>query len=224
VFAWAGAALFVISLSYFAYSFLITYAAPVTATPSGAVAADIALFTVFALHHSVFARERVRAQVAKLTPSGLERSFYVWVASLLFIAVCALWKPVAGVLWEADGAVRAGLWGLQAFGGYLTLRSAAIINVWDLAGIPNRPNPTSPTEFRTVGPYGWVRHPIYSGWFLLVFATSPMTGTRFLFAAISSLYLLLAIPFEERSLRATSNGAYDRYVQRVRWKLLPGLY
>jgi protein-S-isoprenylcysteine O-methyltransferase Ste14 len=69
-----------------------------------------------------------------------------------------------------------------------------------------------------------VRHPIYSGWFLLVFATSPMTGTRLLFAVTSSVYLLLAIPFEERSLLATTAGAYDQYRQRVRWKLIPGVY
>ena len=78
--------------------------------------------------------------------------------------------------------------------------------------------------FKTIGPYGWVRHPIYSGWFLLVFATSPMTGTRLLFAVTSSVYLLLAIPFEERSLLATTAGAYDQYRQRVRWKLIPGVY
>ena len=224
MFAWAGAALFLASLAYFLYSFLVTYSTPVVSTPPGAVMWDIALFSVFALHHSVFARERVRARVMTLVPNGLERSFYVWVASLLFIAVCALWKPVAGVLWHVEGAPLAVLWALQAFGGYLTLRSAAIINVWELAGVASPTGPTRPAEFRTVGPYGWVRHPIYSGWLLLVFATSPMTSTRFLFAVTSTLYLLLAIPFEERSLRATSNGAYDRYMERVRWKLLPGLY
>ena len=226
MFAWAGAALFVISLSYFAYSFLITYAAPAAATARGAVAVDLTLFTVFALHHSVFARERVRESIARLAPGGRERSVYVSVASLLFIAVCALWRPVAGVLWDVGGVALAGLWMLQLFGVYLTIRSAAIIDVWQLSGVAPAAAAAAPGhgEFKTTGPYGWVRHPIYSGWFLLVFATSPMTGTRVVFAAVSSLYLLLAIPFEERSLRATTAGAYERYMDRVRWKLVPGVY
>ena len=224
MFAWIGAALFVVSLTYFAYSFLITYAAPAAATARGAIAFDAALFTVFALHHSVFARAGVRAVVTRLVPAGLERSFYVWVASLLFIGVCAFWQPVGGVLWDVGGAPLALLWMLQLFGGYLTVRSAAIIDIWELSGVAGPRASTGPSDFKTVGPYGWVRHPIYSGWFLVVFAASPMTGTRFLFAVVSSLYLLLAIPFEERSLRATTEGAYDRYIQRVPWKLVPGVY
>jgi protein-S-isoprenylcysteine O-methyltransferase Ste14 len=48
--------------------------------------------------------------------------------------------------------------------------------------------------------------------------------TRFVFAATSSLYLLIAIPLEERSLRHSSAGAYDRYMRKVRWKLLPHVF
>jgi methanethiol S-methyltransferase len=225
VFAWAGAALFFVSLAFFFYSYLVTFARPAAATPPGAIALNVGLFTVFALHHSVFARQRVRARVARLVPPGLERSFYVGVASLLFIAVCALWQPVAGVLWQVGGPIVVVLWALQAFAGWLTLRSAIIVDLRTLAGVrQHEADAGGETEFKTVGPYGWVRHPIYSGWFLLVFASSPMTGTRLLFAVISSAYLLLAIPLEERSLRATTNGAYERYMKRVKWKLVPGIY
>ena len=51
-----------------------------------------------------------------------------------------------------------------------------------------------------------------------------MTMTRLVFAVTSSVYLLIAIPFEERSLRHSTDGAYDRYVAKVRWKIVPGLY
>jgi protein-S-isoprenylcysteine O-methyltransferase Ste14 len=85
-------------------------------------------------------------------------------------------------------------------------------------------NPADPTPFKTSGPYGWVRHPIYAGWFLLVFAVPVMTMTRFVFAVTSSLYLLIAIPFEERSLRSSSAGAYEQYMKQVRWKLLPHVF
>ena len=225
MFAWAGAALFVFSLVFFFYSYLVTFSRPAAVTPPGAVVVNVVLFTVFALHHSVFARESIRARVARVIPPGLERSFYVWVASLLFIAVCAWWQPIAGVFWELGGPMLAVLLALQVFGAWLTLRSAIIIDLRTLAGLrPQRATDTGEPEFKTVGPYGWVRHPIYSGWFLLVFATSPMTGTRLLFAVISSAYLLLAIPLEERSLRATTNGAYERYMRQVRWKLVPGVY
>src|SRR5437764_641859 len=74
------------------------------------------------------------------------------------------------------------------------------------------------------GPYAFVRHPIYLGWFVMVWATSVMTGTRFVFAATSCAYVLVAITIEERDLRRTFGAAYDRYMQRVRWKVLPGVH
>jgi len=85
-------------------------------------------------------------------------------------------------------------------------------------------DPGEPMPFKTSGPYGWVRHPIYSGWFLFVFAVPTMTMTQFVFAVTSSAYLLIAIPLEERSLRRSSAGAYDHYMQQVRWKLLPHVF
>jgi protein-S-isoprenylcysteine O-methyltransferase Ste14 len=50
-----------------------------------------------------------------------------------------------------------------------------------------------------------------------------MTMTRLVFAVVSSVYLLVAIPLEERTLRAQSD-AYADYMRRVPRKLIPGLY
>jgi protein-S-isoprenylcysteine O-methyltransferase Ste14 len=96
-----------------------------------------------------------------------------------------------------------------------------MLDVRELAGITTV---SAATEFKVAGPYGWVRHPIYAGWFLMVFAASPMTLTRLVFAVVSCAYLLVAIPFEERTIRAASNGGYDRYMRRVPWRLIPRIY
>src|SRR5207247_1768729 len=54
---------------------------------------DVLLFSIFALHHSVFARDFARVWLGMI-PAGLHRSVYVWVASLLLIVVCLLWRPI----------------------------------------------------------------------------------------------------------------------------------
>jgi protein-S-isoprenylcysteine O-methyltransferase Ste14 len=41
---------------------------------------------------------------------------------------------------------------------------------------------------------------------------------------ISSVYVLIAIPFEERSLLASAGDAYRRYKGAVKWKVVPGVY
>ncbi len=56
----------------------------------------------------------------------------------------------------------------------------------------------------------FVRHPIYLGWFLVVWGAPDMNGTRLAFAAASCFYLLLAITFEERDLRRTFGAAYGQ--------------
>ena len=113
-----------------------------------------------------------------------------------------MWQVRGWPSWLLRGGQLAGIW--------LTVKSAALIDVFELAGMRQRDVRERPVEFRTNGPYGWVRHPIYSSWFLIVFAEPAMTATRLVFAIVSGLYLLVAIPLEEGSLRATAGTTYER--------------
>ena len=241
--ALGGLLFFVDALLYFAYRYIFVFGREATGTISTrAIAIDVLLFSVFALHHTVFARDWFRNRVTRMV-GALERSTYVWIASALFIAICAWWQPVAGAMWRIDQpAARWLLNAAQLLGVILTLRSALMIDFLELGGLrqvwrvqKDAPNPTQidrvgrvlsdpAPEFKATGPYGWVRHPIYTGWFLMVFAVPLMTMTAFVFAATSGIYLLIAIPFEERSLRRASSGAYDRYMREVPWKLVPHLF
>jgi len=58
----------------------------------------------------------------------------------------------------------------------------------------------------------------------LVFGAPTMTTNRFVFATISSFYLILAIPWEERSLVAAHGDRYRAYQQTVRWRVVPGIW
>src|SRR6185436_11001234 len=93
-FVWLGGALFVGSLAYCGWWFLVTLSRPRPAVAWSSLAVDVLLITVFALHHSVLAREAVKARVARLIPAILVRSVYVWIGSLLLIVVCAAWAPI----------------------------------------------------------------------------------------------------------------------------------
>ena len=69
-----------------------------------------------------------------------------------------------------------------------------------------------------------MRHPLYLGWVLIVFGVSHLTGDRLAFAIITTAYLVVAIPWEERLLEDVFGDQYARYKQNVRWRLVPFVY
>jgi protein-S-isoprenylcysteine O-methyltransferase Ste14 len=223
VFVWAGGAMFVVSLAVCTYFYLSVWGRPVAHAAGGiaAIGADLLLLTLFAAHHSVLARNRPRVWLARIVPAHLVRSVYVWTASLLLIVVCLLWRRIGGELYDAaDG--RAVLHAaIQVLGVWIIARAVAGIDPLELAGI----RPASASDgLQTAGPYRWVRHPLYSGWVLAVFGTPHMTGDRLAFAAVTSVYLVIAVPWEERSLMQSFGEDYARYTREVKWRIVPFIY
>src|SRR5690242_4291467 len=101
LFAWAGAALFVLALARTAWLYLGELGGVRPFAGPGAILTDALLFTIFALHHSLFARDRVKDALLTVVPAGARRSLYVWIASALLLAVCGLWRPVGGIIYDA---------------------------------------------------------------------------------------------------------------------------
>jgi methanethiol S-methyltransferase len=227
--AWAGAALFLLSLLWGAYAYLFGFDRPPQLAPTTAVTFDIALFSVFALHHSLLARTGAKQLVKKWAPPELERSIYTWTSSLLFIAVCTWWQPVPGTLYVLRGPLRLVGYAMQLAGVVLTIRSSAALDVLDLAGVRQVQRAREGAAPRHValatgGLYGFVRHPLYFAWALMVCGSPDMTATRATFAIVTTTYLAIAIPWEERSLILTFGRDYDAYRRKVRWRMFPGVY
>src|SRR5215467_6276820 len=220
---WAGGGVFVLALAFCAYSYAFTWGNPAPFN-GAAMAVDAVLFTLFALHHSVFAREPVKRWMSHTVPEPLLRSLYVWLASLLLIATCAAWQPVGGELYHHTGVLAAAHGALQLAGAAIIVQSVRAIDALELAGIHQPPPMTDAVTLQIGGPYGWVRHPIYLGWFLLTFGAAHMTGDRLFFAAIAAVYLLIAMPFEERSLRTSFGERYVEYERLVRYRVVPYVY
>lgn len=227
VVAWSGGAWFAAALLIGAWWFAVVLGQPAAETPRGVAPAilwNVAWLTLFAAHHSLMARTRAKAWIARLIPPALERSAYVWVASSLFVLVCVAWQRVPGTLYAVDGWARLALGVVQLAGVGLTLAGARVLDGLDLAGIRQATRPPRPSSIRVVWPFTLVRHPIYLGWVLMVFAATPMTYDRLVWAVTTTAYLAIAIPWEERSLHAAAGAPYADYCRQVRWRLIPGVY
>ena len=51
-----------------------------------------------------------------------------------------------------------------------------------------------------------------------------MTGDRLLFAVVSTIYLVIAMPFEEAGLHRQFGERYLEYRRTVRWRLIPYIH
>ena len=77
----------------------------------------------------------------------------------------------------------------------------------------------------TGGPYQYVRHPGYVGITVMILATPPLLGSWWALVpvACSMLVLIVRTVLEDRTLQAELDG-YRDYAQRVRYRLLPGVW
>jgi methanethiol S-methyltransferase len=221
-FVWAGGTMFVASLMLTAWLYAIRFGALQPFTGWRSIGVDAVLLTVFALHHSAFAREPIKKRLASLVPTRLLRSLYVWVASSLLIFMDLAWQPVGGMVYRVDGWTAWIFTVVQIIGVLMIAQSVRAIDPLELAGIRN-PKMTD-EELQTGGVYRLVRHPLYFGWVLIVFGAAHMTGDRLTFAILTTAYLVIAMPWEERSLERTFGASYRRYMKDVRWRIVPYVY
>ena len=221
VFVWAGGLAFVGSLALTAWWYIVWLGQRSVFAGWRPILFDALIFSGFALHHSIFARPSIKAALARVCPERLLRSVYVWTASVLLSLVCLLWQGVGGRVFHETGWRAIVHLAAQVAGLVLIALSVRAIDALELAGIRAV---TAHQNLQITGPYHLVRHPLYLGWILVVFGAAHLTGDRFAFAVISSLYLALAVPWEERSLERDFGERYRRYKQQVRWRIIPYVY
>jgi protein-S-isoprenylcysteine O-methyltransferase Ste14 len=77
----------------------------------------------------------------------------------------------------------------------------------------------------TAGPYGYVRHPGYAGTLVFCLCSPLALGSWGSMAPMAILLFLLLrrTALEDRFLRQHLDG-YEQYAQRVRFRLLPGMW
>lgn len=81
-------------------------------------------------------------------------------------------------------------------------------------------------ELLTEGPYAIVRHPYYSGFIFLALGFAigmPIMETRLL-AVMTLAVISVYVPREEEQLIIHYKQKYKRYMAKVKYRLIPGIY
>ena len=185
-----------------------------------ALAVNSALLGLFAIQHSVMARQWFKSAWTRIVPVVVERSTYVLLSSVALILLFWKWQPMGGVIWSIENDYgRLALEASYAFGWITVFVSTCLINHFDLFGLRQvwlnlLGRPYQALGFRTPGPYRFVRHPLYVGWLLVFWSAPVMTAAHLVFALATTGYILVAIQFEERDL-VSFHREYAEYRRRV---------
>ncbi len=182
---------------------------------------NLSLILLFGVQHSLMARQWFKKWWVKIIPEFIERSTYVFFTVLVLISLFVFWQPMGHNLWVVEEGMLYGiLMAVFALGWTIVLVSTFMINHFDLFGLRQvwfyfRAKPYEPLKFRLNVFYHYVRHPLYLGFILALWAAPVMSVARFVLAAGLSIYILLAIQWEEKDLIQQFGEKYKKYKTAV---------
>jgi protein-S-isoprenylcysteine O-methyltransferase Ste14 len=188
---------------------------------STAIVVNISLLLLFAVQHNIMARPWFKDWWTRFVPRPIERSTYVATASLILMLLYWQWRSMPEVVWHVDSAAGRGtLWALYFLGWAIVFYSSSVIDHFELFGLKQvwlyfigREQVTAPFSERSL--YRWVRHPLMLGFIIAFWAAPTMSQGRLLFAAVTTVWILVAIQIEERDLAHYLGEPYRNYRERT---------
>ncbi len=179
---------------------------------------NLGLVALFGLQHSIMARPKFKKWISSVIPAPVERSTFVLVSGLLLSFLVHQWEPIGGIIWQvpADSFGYITLYILFFIGWSILFISTFQINHFDLFGLRQTyfeltGKPYTPLHFRVKGFYKIVRHPLYFGGIVGLWATPNMSVTHLIFALALSMYFIIGTLFEEKDMEKEFGSQYNQY-------------
>lgn len=119
-----------------------------------ALTVNISLVFLFALQHTVMARQSIKQKWIRIIPEHLERATFVLLAGILMALILWFWQPLPGVIWSIDNEyARLALLSLAFAGVAYVCVTTLVANHFELLGIRQAwlfttRNPYTPLEFK----------------------------------------------------------------------------
>ena len=194
---------------------------PLDSPLSVALLIDALLLSIFAIQHSVMARQWFKRWWTRIVPAPIERSTYVLIASLALQLLFWQWRAMEPIVWDVQNPTgRTLLLALFWMGWGGVLFSTYLVDHFSLFGLKQvysylKQRVAGETPFKSPALYKVVRHPLYLGFIVAFWSTPRMTFGHLFFAVMTTAYILVAIQFEERDLIHSYGDIYRDYRQRV---------
>lgn len=186
---------------------------------AGTLVLDASLCLVFFLQHSGMIRRATRRWLSRYVSQRYLGAAFSVASGIVLFALLILWQESSMLLASADGLSR---WGLRAI--FWLAIAGQLWGIWslksaDLFGTAALRQATRPavssTPLVVVGPYRWIRHPLYLTTLLMVWSQPDLTADRLLLNVLFTVWIIAGTLWEEQDLVDDYGEDYRSYQRRV---------
>lgn len=204
------------------FGFYKTIDGPIVSQSLGmALAINIGLIALFGLQHSVMARKGFKRWWTKIIPPAAERSTFVLLTSAILVLTFWQWRPIPDTVWAIQNDMLAlAMLSLSMIGWLVVFVSTFLLGHFELFGLAQgwahmQDKVIKAPSMREPMFYKYMRHPLYFGFLLAFWAAPIMTLGHLIFALGFTVYILIAIRYEEKDLTEVFGAQYVEYKRRV---------
>ncbi len=175
------------------------------------------ILSLFAVQHTIMARQWFKDWITKFIPKAMERSTFVLATCAILCSMFYFWQPMTHSIWQVENeTLRAVLHGVSIAGFLGVVYVSFIIDHFHLFGLKQvtqnfTGSKEDGTPFQVKSLYRFSRHPMYFSLFFAFWAAPDMSAGRLLFALLCTGYIWVGVRFEEHSLEKVHGQDYRDY-------------
>lgn len=215
ILGWGSLILFVVCLSGGSLNIV-----KLDLTAGNATALNVILSLAFFIQHSGMIRKSFRNRTARFIDEKYNGVLFSIVSSLTLIAFAVLWQDSGILAASVEGPARLLLRAaliVSLFGFYWGVRSLGAFDAFGIGSLRRSLSGKTgkPARFRVVGPYRWVRHPLYFFILVMIWSCPDLTVDRLIFNALWTAWIVVGAMLEERDLVELFGEEYRHYQLQV---------
>jgi protein-S-isoprenylcysteine O-methyltransferase Ste14 len=177
------------------------------------------LLLFFGLQHSLMARSFFKDGLLKNLSHAVKSATYSVASSICLIMIFYFWQPIEGFVWDFQNDIV--FWSISIvyiLGWLVAFVATFIIDHFELFGLHQGyralKNISEPeVKFQVRFFYKYIRHPIQAGTLVGLWATPSMSHAHLLLSAGMTVYVLIGLYYEEKSLIKLFGEEYKNYMK-----------
>ena len=181
---------------------------------------DTLLCLIFFIQHSVMIRRSFRSKLSRIVSGKYHGILYSLSSGITLFILVTLWQSTDPSLLRVDAIIRWLMHGVFFMASFGMVWSVRVFESFDMLGIRSAVKGADNkrekmNQLIVKGPYGIVRHPLYSLVLILIWIRPDISYEKLLFNLLFTGWIIIGTFLEERDMVNEFGDTYRRYQGEV---------